>query len=305
MGAHTGRAKLGGYTPDPPHKRVQKDAGTLLRAAVSTSIDHASHEAFEWRPVLDQNRCGSCGGHGTAQAIYPAIWSLTGFQPSWLASPGGLYAATRELARAAMTPAGVPLPTPLPDDGVNPADLMTAVSTVGISPMRRTADGTVVEYGTANASPSLGANSDVDPANVGNDSSMLELERDAETLLVGEYRIDEKASDVIGLMCAALATGIDGRGSPLGLGVFVDTAFENWDPATGPVSAVNVNDPDGGGHWLAVTSFYTLPNGKRVFRGPNSWGQTWGDAGHFEVTEDFIRASASDIYVFTVRKAAS
>jgi hypothetical protein len=107
--------------------------------------------------------------------------------------------------------------------------------------------------------------------------------------------VDNTAPTFIAQLCA----GIHTCGSA-GIGVFVDTGFENYTPEAGPISSVDLNDPNGGGHWLALTSYRVGADGKVIFRGPNSWGPGWGDNGHFEVTEDFMTQSCSDAYIFSV-----
>ena len=83
-----------------------------------------------------------------------------------------------------------------------------------------------------------------------------------------------------------------------GLWWFEDMAFMNYDPQFGPIKTVDLTDPKGGGHWFLITSYRTGADGKKIFRGPNSWGPGWGDAGHFEVTEDWLKKSCWDCYPF-------
>lgn len=271
-----------GYRRDLPHKRTQKDAGPLLRALPAAPAS-ANHEANEYRPILDQSNAGSCTGHGTAQALYTAF-SIDGEPLAWCPSPKGVYANVRAKERADTTPSGATLPV-LTDSGAMPSDIMVVISTYGIMPMQ--------------APSPQGYISDVDASNVNEDPKLGDLEKEALCIVTGEYRIDETASDFIAQVCTALASGgAKGLGAPIGLGIFVDTAFENWDPSQPPLSTVNLNDPQGGGHWVCATSYRTDANGKIVFRGPNSWGVGWGDQGHFEFTEDWLKASCMDCYPF-------
>lgn len=272
---------------DLPRHRTQKDARLAL-PRVAVLPDSASLEAFEYRPILDQNDCGSCTGHGTAQGIFVAM-AAEGHPLGFLPSPKSIYALGRGLTRAADHAKDKTLP-PLTDDGAFPADVMRAISEFGVAPMQ-------------GPSPK-GFNTDVDPSNVASEPNLGALIAAAKSLVVGEYRIDEKAPDFIRQVCAALSSGGSaGRGVPVGIGVFVDQEFENWLPEDGPLSHVDLADPNGGGHWLVITSYRTDNVGRRVFRGPNSWTDGWGDKGHFEVTDGWLRAACSDCYPFTVRLA--
>lgn len=266
-----------GYRQDPAYRRTQKSS--RLRFGTSpTPPPSASLEQYEYTPILDQNQCGSCTGHGTAQGLYVAF-KAAGSPLSYCPSPKDTYATTRALERAASTSATLP---PLTDSGAMPADVMTAISQWGIRPMT--------------APSPQGFNSDVDPSNVNDEPNLTDLEADAEKVVVGEYRIDEQAADFVTQVMASVAAGV-----PVGIGVFVDTGFENWAPPQPPLNTVDMNDPNGGGHWLCITSYRTETNGKVTFRGPNSWSARWGDAGHFEVTEDWLKTSCSDAYALNVR----
>jgi hypothetical protein len=267
-----------GCRPDHKHRRTQKDARLLL-AQAAKSPPSFSLEQFEYKPILDQNNCGSCTGHGTAQLCYIAL-AAAGKPLLWCPSPKDIYTLTRAAERA-VNP-GMPA---LTDSGGMPADIMLAVSQWGIRPMR--------------APSPQGYNSDVDTDNVNDEPKLDELEEDAKKILIGEYRIDEQAPDAIELMRQAIASGV-----PIGIAAFVDTAFEEYNPADGPVNLINLQDPAGGGHWFGFSGYRTLASGKTVFRGPNSWTATWGDRGHLEVTEDWVRAAVSDIYPFAVKEVA-
>jgi len=276
-----------GYRRDLPHKRVQKDAAHLLRAVPALPTE-VSHEAHEYRPILDQNTTGSCTGHGTAQALFTAF-SIDGVPLPWCPSPKGTYANVRAKERADVTPQGATLPT-LTDSGAMPADIMVVLSTFGCKPMK--------------APSPQGFNSDVDASNVNDEPAFADLEEEALCIVTGEYRIEEASPDFIQQVCAALAFGgVLAKGAPVGIGVFVDTAFENWDPAKGPLKDVDLSDPQGGGHWICITSYRTGADGKKIFRGPNSWTDQWGDAGHFEVTEDWLRKACWDCYPFLAQQA--
>lgn len=272
-----------GYIRDPLHKRTQKPALALLGAPIGDVPPSASLEDFE-APIFDQGMTSSCLGHGTAQGIYTAF-AAHGDKMPWVPSPAGIYTVARCVGRrlaavkqSVFPPATLP---PLTDSGAMPADAMRAISLWGVRPMgqlapTRFSDQLVTEV---NLEPKLGA-----------------LMDDAETLLVGEYRIDETAPDMIGQVCAAIV-----HGYPVGIGIFVDTTFEQWTKDRPIIGVPNMMDQNGGGHWMVLTSYKTLPDGTRAFRGPNSWGPQWGDAGHFVASEAWLR-SAWDLYVLNVSR---
>lgn len=283
MGEVARRAK--GYRRDPLSRRAQKDARLLMRKSAGELPDSASLEAYE-HPILDQSDCGSCTGHGTAQGVYVAL-AAQGEPLGFFPSPRLIYALARGLDRAITSARSKTLPT-LEDVGAYPSDAMRAITEFGVVPME--------------APSPLGYLSDCDASNVLREPDLGTLARAGRKLIAGEYRIDHSASDFIDQVCHVLAFGSGhGSGAPVGIGVFVDAAFEAWQPSEGPIDSVNLLDPDGGGHWLAVTSYRTLPSGERVFRGPNSWSDQWGDAGHFEATESWLRMACSDCYPLTVR----
>ncbi|MBA0083824.1 MAG: hypothetical protein HRJ53_02410, partial [Acidobacteria bacterium Pan2503] len=203
-----------GYRPDPPSRRTQKPSRHLLGSAPAIPPS-ATLESFE-APIMDQGQTGSCTGHGTAQALftsYAAHGSVLPFVPS----PAGIYTVTRVMERDINT-------TPLRDDGAMPSDVMAGISKWGIRPMGER--------------PPDGRFSDVDPVTVNAEPSVFQLASDALRLETGEYRIDMAESDWWDQVCAAIATNC-----VVGIGVFVDTAFEDWDPAKGPMTSVNLSDP--------------------------------------------------------------
>lgn len=268
-----------GYRPDPLRFRTQKSSRLLL--GVEPELPAAFSTEHLEAPILDQNECGSCGGHGTAQALYVAsqyVHAPLGFVPS----PDDIYKTARALDRARETATERELP-PLDDVGSFPSDIMHALSRWGVRPMR--------------APSPRGYDTDVDPSNVNDEPALADLEATGRRIITGQFRIAESAGDFI----AQLRAGIIHCGA-VGIGVFVDTAFDNWDPGRGPLDVrdLNLADPMGGGHWLAATSYYTQDDGTIVIRGPNSWSRGWGDLGHYEVTEDWLRESCSDCYVFHI-----
>jgi C1A family cysteine protease len=97
--------------------------------------------------------------------------------------------------------------------------------------------------------------------------------------------------------CLALDAGF-----PIALGIFADAAFDAYDGTT-PVSTPDLNDPNGGGHYVYAIGYRTDSKGKRILRVRNSWGYNWGLRGDFEGDENFI-ACTSDAYVISVHQDA-
>lgn len=264
-----------GYIRDAREKRVQRAAHHLLGVATGFPLA-ASLEQFE-APIMNQGQTGSCTGHGTAQGIVTAF-AAKGDPMPFVPSPAGIYTVGRCVGRA---PGHDGALAPLTDSGAMPADVMAGISLWGVRPMGAQAPGRF---------------SDQLDSRVNDEPTLGDLEDDAETLLVGEFRIDETAPDVVEQVCRAIA-----QGYPVGVGIFVDSAFENYAPGAVPIGAPNVNDPNGGGHWIVLTSYVTNAVGRRVFRGPNSWGPGWGDSGHFVASEEWVRA-AWDLYCLNVSR---
>jgi hypothetical protein len=163
-----------------------------------------------------------------------------------------------------------------------PSDVMAAISTWGIRPMQGpTPDG---------------RNSDVTAGNVNDEPTLTELEEDSARIVTGEYRIDEASPSVVEQVCCAIAAGV-----PVGVSFFADSAFDGWAAGKSPLGSPNTDDSSGGGHWIVLTSFRTAPGGVRIVRGPNSWGPAWGDRGHVEADQNWLRA-AWDIYPLAVAR---
>lgn len=287
-----------GYRPDKAsRRRLQKNSRAML-GDTPPFPSRATLGAYE-APVYDQGPTGSCTGHGTAQLVYTAMGAANKTLP-WVISPGGIYTPVRAIERALSSPGG-PLP-PLTDSGAMPSDLVVALSRYGVRALP--------DKDVRDEMPDLdGRFSDVTSTNVNDEPNLLELEESGLTLVTGEYRVDETAVGFQNQMAAAIGD----KRAPVGIGVFVDTSFMQWNPLlAGPLDMVDLADPNGGGHWLAVTYYYVGDGGALVFGGPNSWGTLWPlgghvlgtspyhSAGHFEVTENFLRKAMSDCYIFAV-----
>ena len=284
-----------GHIPDRPSLRTQQPALShplisARYAALKTAASALSLRAFE-APIYDQGQSGSCGGHGSAQLTFTAL-NAAGMPPPWAPSPKRIYQNTRAVRRAADSGSATTLP-PLTDSGVMPADLATALA----------------RYGISQKSPATspdGRNSDVwtaadtgGPDDVNDEATIEDLEAEGFTIITGEYRIDETAADLGAQIAASIAAKF-----PVGVGAFVDSGVMDWAAGDPPINSINLSDPQGGGHWYAITG-YTYDGSSYVFIVANSWGAAYGDAGHFLITDAAIKQSASDIYPWAIARVAS
>ncbi len=263
-----------GHRPNPGGHRVASSRLLLGAPRLAQTPPSASLEMYE-PGVMDQGGSSACVGHASAMAIAVSL-ARAGAPLPWVPSPGNIYCVARCIERAGDA-------VPLLDNGSIPADAMMGISQWGVRPTRAPAPD--------------GRNSDVDPATVNDEPALDELEQDAQTLLVGEYGVDMGALDAVTQLRAAIAAGY-----ALTVALFVDSAFENWDPSKGPLGAPNRQDPNGGGHYLACTSYRTASDGRTILRGPNSWGVDWGIAGHWEGYADEL--GLSDVYVMSCRRVS-
>jgi hypothetical protein len=286
-------SRFHGYIPDADHFRTQKDAGLRFGA---TTISQTSLQSFQ-APLIDQGQTGHCGGAGTAQIVYVAM-GAAGSPLSFVPSPRSIYALARILARQDVSQG-------LTDSGVMPFYLLQVLSGYGIEPINApTPDGRYDDvWGPVDI-----AGLPLAKPNVNDEPSLLDLETSGLKLLTGQYRVDETGAGATGLIASALTALI-----PAGIGIFVDSNFQNWDPSTGPIDKINLNDPDGGGHWLCCDYFYTSPTVGLVFGGPNSWSKLWPSGiagvpgspfwkpGHYEITGRCLQTVMSDCLLFPTK----
>ncbi len=179
-----------GYTPDTPAKRARAKSSRLLLGKEPPYPAAVSNRQFE-KMLLDQGPIGSCGGHGTSHWLQVAS-GVQGVGLGFVPSPGGVYTTTRCLERVALADGTLP---PLTDSGIMPADLVLALSLWGVRPIGELVSDPGGEV----------RNSDVDAANVNDEPDLEELEQEATHLVFGQYRIDERAPDVMGQTYAAIS----------------------------------------------------------------------------------------------------
>jgi hypothetical protein len=299
MAAHVSRfvnsrgfARLG-YIPDRLAVRItQQDSRELFDSSASGDVSLADFRG----ETLDQGQSGSCVGEGTAQILFVSA-SASGKPLPFFPSPRIGYGIVRilELLDASMA---------LTDSGAMPTDMISVVPKWGIAPIGfdsqcPTPDGRRCDIWTPDDIFNL---PNTPPPNINTKPNLLDLETAGLVLPVKPLRVDETSPD----FGAQLTAGLNAK-SAAGVGIFVDTAFMQWDPSTGPITSINTSDSNGGGHWLELDYLYTL-RGKRIVGGINSWGQ-WNapssnvdspfwKPGGWEMTLDCLQSVCSDCLIF-------
>lgn len=274
-----------GYTPDSTkHRRLSRSSRYLLGSSPSAIPTTGSLESFE-APIMDQGQSGSCTGHGTSQACVIAA-AANGRSLPFVPSPRILYAIVRELELVTSSDA-------LTDIGAMPSDLITVVNRWGVAPIGfdsscPTPDGRYSDIWTPD--DVVGSQH----ANVNDKSTFLEKETAGLSLTLITARIDVSAPDFVDQVCLALANRFS-----VGFGLFVDTQnFMAYD-GTKPISTIDTRDPQGGGHWIAGSS-YDRSTATAVVGGPNSWNTGWGRKGHWDMTFSCLQTVCSDCLIFKV-----
>lgn len=287
-----------GYRRDPSYKRRQHDVRLMLAGYGSTAVpDTYSLRPYEC-PLLNQGQTGSCGAAGTAQGLSVAC-NVAGQPLGFVPSPDGIYGATRAIERALAHPTGA-LPR-LTDSGVMPADVMEALARFGVRPMLGpTPDGRNYDLSSsadlANAPP-LDATKEKYSPNVNDEPRLEELELSGAKLIAGEYRLNEQDPNLLQLVKQSIFVAK----APVGDGTFVDSQVMDYARSSAPVGAPNLSDPNGGGHWTGIVGYRLEADGSTSLEVVNSWGEEYGDAGHFWAQESWLKA-CTDLYSWTVRR---
>jgi hypothetical protein len=234
-------------------------------------------------PILNQTVYSACTGFSNAGAIKTTLGQSPATAIDTIPSPLELYTLGRATGR------GGPPPPAITDTGADPADVISGLSKYGVSGMPSTSTGDCTSA-NINAEPTLGL-----------------LEAASLFRLQGAYALDPTSAEFVQAARQALCLGY-----AINFAVFVDTAFENWTPAAGPVGAPDTSDPNGGGHDLYCDGYTTAADGTTLFRCVNSWGTGWGDGGYFTAGPAFYTPVDSDpnlgmscVYVLQVSRIAS
>jgi len=261
-----------GYVPDDPgHKRTpfHHFAARHPKAAEFS----ASCEA-NLPPVLDQNGSGSCVGHATACAIYAGC-KAAGDPLPWVPSPDNNYRLARCVDRMPRPDGSLPR---LVDEGAQPNQAFRAFEEWGVRPM--------------GPRPPDGRMSDVDPRTVNDEPSLGDLEKDAESLLLGEY----------GIYTYGAQRGLDVRtaitnGFPVCAAVPGGSAA--WQNYSGGVIGATGEPLD---HYVTIFAYERVADGTFVYTLRNSWGEGYGENGNVRVNEAALN-EFSDLVVASVRRA--
>lgn len=187
-------------------------------------------------------------------------------------SPLDMYATTRAIERAATGQASA-----LTDSGCEPDDCITAIGQWGVVPLQQLV--------------SDGRYDDIDTTNVNNEPSTDLEQRAATMLLPGAYDVDITASDASTQVQALNTAGVGQN-----MALFVDSALENWDFTKGPITSIDLSDPNGGGHQVGITYYRNDSKLGLVIGFGNSWGN-WGISGFGEVTWACLKKGALDAIV--------
>lgn len=248
--------------------------------AVASATPKGSASLFDFAPDnYDQNFCGACTGHGISM-VFTTAYAVVG-KPLFGLLPDGKpvacsqrdpYAGARCLDRGGRK-------VLLTDEGTEVLSCVTYIAQFGarktLAPMLAVNPETGDKYT---------ANSDCVPANVNDEPDLLELEEDFAHPVVTPHQLAGDGSRITEA-CLALDAG-----HPIVQGGWVATPFVKY--TGGVLSAQDELDSNGGGHCTALLGYRTQ-NGKRIFRGRNSWGKNgWGlqGEGDFEADESFVMA---------------
>jgi hypothetical protein len=286
--AATRRDRLG-YIPDKTHDQRPH----VLSLGLTTTSAAASK--VEWNGTsFNQGGFGSCGGHGTAKAQRQAYlsagfpWPFAGdnqdFSPCWF------YKLARRISMPATSASG----PPLTDSGIDPTSLLS-VTPLGLVPI-----------GTDGQCPAPdGTYTDCYAATVNVDVQLDAEIEGRSNIDISAYNVDASSGDADAI-AAQVTPILQTPGLSNAFGIFVDSAFENWDPSQGPLaSACNLNDPSGGGHWIDQDEItMTYVNGTRCWGFLNSWG-SWGLNGRIYVTDTRLVTMTSQIIAFKANSAAT
>ena len=260
------------YRPDPKnyaamHTSFGGGRSATLRAAVSpdTWMDLAACEP----PLKDQVETSACTGHAEAYAQEIAHAS-TGMPLPFHVSPMLAYLFGRAIDRVFVN--GAPTSS-LTDTGAMPNQVSRACEEYGLLPTQApdgvSSDAALfAQEGRINEEPRL---SDLETAErvVPGKSYVIADCSSGRSLALVE-------ADVKAALSAASWEGIRIKGLPVTFGVWVDTAFMQWDPNGPAQGPCNTNDPNGGGHAIHFCGYRkNTQTGETEYLVRNSWGD-WG-----------------------------
>ena len=270
-----------GLIPDPKGHRYN---GFHLHPAAlldPAELPARTHNAKFAPPIWNQDRTGSCFGHGTAGQITTTLAAKGKPLPSPI-SPDFVYKITRAIDRP--NPA-----VPLQDVGSQPNSGVRAMSLWGVAVESE------VDGGRTATSPDYGTYLD---AHVNDEPKLGDMEFASKRIIAGFNAIVDDDLQKLVKFSQALASGHT-------IGTGVDAGGDAFQQADGmlPLGYCG-NEPD---HWIHIVDYafvgqlrndgalpatmVGLPDTQRIWDLFNSWGFLWPSftlAGHIWVTDDFI-----------------
>lgn len=235
-------------------------------------------------PVLDQNWVGSCVCNAmpvAAAATLAASGDPLGFTPSVKAAYNVALALDRAAAYPKTPAASLP---PLADVGTQLMVGAKVLASWGVVPMGPK----VIVGGRLRES-------DCGPSDI-EEPELLTLEQMSTRLVVGAFELDDFRT-LKNDMQLALDHGI-----LVAQGGWVDSRFERYTTTSAPVGHQDEADLAGGGHATLVYGYRETAVGTRWLC-RNSWGTSWGQAGNFEATDDFV-LGRWETFCMSVRRAS-
>jgi hypothetical protein len=277
-----------GYIPDPPeHLKTEFEHHARLLGSGGGRIASVSLSKVMPMGVGADGCCGerhfnqggssSCTGNALAAAVCMAFWNASAkikAQLTFVPSQSGIYTIGRCLDRRRLSGGGFPV---LKDNGAMPNQVVRGVNTYGVHPMVCLTD----RY------------SDADPATINDEPQFEDLEADSRMLVIGSYGITSTGTKRISDMRTALAAGIP---LPVAINAGAD-AFQGYEG--GILTGAQL--PGELDHYVVLSGYRTLPNGKTVFELWNSWADSWGVGGSAEIDESAAQ-TLGDIYAIVASR---
>ncbi len=253
-----------GLLPPTPEGRLRANRFDELPVKGTSLIGFADMSPFVG-PDRDQNGVGSCASHAVLLAARGTLArkGALPFEPS----PKAVYADTLATLRADQHPglsaADLVRLYPLQDGGSMLLDVVVTLAQWGIRPI-----------GPLGMFDCQVVQSDCVPDNFADEPDLGGLEQSRQKLIIGAHALTSLDEDM-----AALESGV-----MLADGGFVDSAFEEWDGGSRPITAPNMGDQNGGGHATRRLGYW-WDSGTRLWLGANTW-YPWGRPHSLFIADD-------------------
>lgn len=277
-------ARVLNFRPNPDHRRTpiemlaEKLGWAAMAAPPFTPVSWDSIAGI----ALDQGGHGACEGHSHSKGLRMAL-QIAGTPLAWDPSPDGLYKIARCIERNGRKVA-------LTDSGTESAYICMGINLWGVHPM----GGPVQDPDDSGP-----RNSDVNNTSVNAEPTYVELEKDSESLFIGQYSA-EGTSAATRLAAVNLALS---KGYMPTIGGDVDSAYMGWEPSDGVYPGCNPKDIQGGHSQLIIANRISIVNSAEYdYQILNSWGP-WCDRGRVWVRQKFI-LDAMEITAMSVRRAS-